>query len=181
MDENTFYQEKQPKLLFAILTAIGMGLVGCLLWGLLYYVGYIAWAAAFVVIYGSAWAYKKFNLKLDVKGYIIIFTIAVVEVVLTMLLTLNISCMIELSKEGISVSFFECFKLMFEVIGADASLKSAVILDAVLSLVFLGVGMLSFFYIEKRKNSKSQKTEAKQNETEEFENNTDEKTQKIMK
>lgn len=159
MEENQVFAEKQPKLWLAIMCAIGMGLVGCLLWGLLYYFNVIAWAAGFAIVFGAAWAYKKFNLKFDKKGYFIISAIAVVEVILTMFVTINISCLILLSKEGINISFFECFKLMFDVIGSDPATKTAVITDSILSLVCIGVGLLGFFFIEKRRNSKPKQSD----------------------
>ncbi len=55
--------EKQPNLLFAILTAIGLGLVGCVLYGVLYYVGYVAWIASLVVVLASSWGYRYFYKK----------------------------------------------------------------------------------------------------------------------
>lgn len=160
MNENIVMAEKKPKLWLAILVAIGMGLAGCLLWGLLYYVGYIAWIAAYVVVLASAWGYKKFNLKMDTKGYIIISVIAVVEIILTMFITINIACMIEFSKQGLDIGFFDSFNLMFRVIGADAQAKSSIIIDAVLSLIFIVVGILTFFFVERRKERMENTTKA---------------------
>ncbi len=104
-------------------------------------------------MFAAAWGYKKFNLKLDKKGYAIISVIAVVEVILTMLVTLNIACMVEIGNQGGSVSFFECFGLMFQVIGDTAELRNAVIVDGVLSLIFISIGILSFHFIEKKKRN----------------------------
>jgi len=148
-------EEKQPRLALAILTAIGMGLVGCLLWGLLYYLGVIAWIAGFAIVFAAAWGYKKFNLKLDKKGYVIISVIAIVEVIITLFVTLNIAVMISLAEEGDKIGFFECFSIMMQVIADDAALSGAVLWDAILSLVFIGVGIGSFVAVEKRKEKQS--------------------------
>lgn len=152
-------QEKQPNLLLAILCAIGMGLVGCLLWGLLYYIGFIAWAGAYVIVVAAGWGYKKFNLKLDAKGYIIIGVIALVEAVVTLFVTLNIAVMIGLADEGIKMSFFECFGAIMDIIKVDADIRSGVIQDAVLSVVFIGVGLLTFYLLEHKKQKDAKAAE----------------------
>lgn len=163
--EEKVYEEKQPRLALAILTAIGMGLVGCLLWGLLYYLGFIAWIAAFVVVFAAAWGYKKFNLKMDKKGYIIISVIAIVEVIITMFVTLDIAVMLAFAEDGESIGFFECFGLMMDVIATDAETQNAVIFDAVLSVVFIAVGIGSFIAMEKRKEKQSVLAEQSVNES----------------
>ena len=143
--------EEKPKLWLAILVGIALGLVGCVLWGLLYYIGYIAWIAAFVIVFLIAWGYKKFNLKLEKKDYIIISVIAVVEVLITMFLTLNISVYLALINSGYDYTFFGTISLMFEVIGADSSLIISCVVDAVLSLVCLVIGVVCYRAYDKRK------------------------------
>lgn len=143
--------EEKPKLWLAILVGIALGLVGCVLWGLLYYIGYIAWIAAFVIVFLIAWGYKKFNLKLEKKDYIIISVIAVVEVLITMFLTLNISVYLVLINSGYDYTFFETISLMFEVIGSNTELTVGFIIDAVLSLVCLVIGVVCYRAYDKRK------------------------------
>ena len=153
-------QEKQPNLLLAILCAIGMGLVGCLLWGLLYYIGYIAWVGAYVIVVAAGWGYKKFNLKMDAKGYIIIGIISLVESIVTLFVTLDIAVLIGLADEGIKMSFFECFGAIMDIISADASVRGGVIQDAVLSVVFIGIGLLTFYLIERKRQKDAKAAEA---------------------
>lgn len=155
-------QEKKPNLLLAILSAVGLGLIGAVLWGLLYYAGYIAWAAAYVTILLSAWGYKKIYKKLDVKGYIIIGVISIVEIIVAMLIALDLSVMIELAKEGFSISFGETFSLMFEVIGANAEIRNGLIVDIVLSLVCIAAGMITLYFID-RSTKKKQKPDNAEN------------------
>ena len=138
--------EKKPKLWLAILVAIGLGLAGCLLWGLLYYLGYMAWIAAYLVVFGAAWGYQKFNLKLDKKGYFIISAIAVIEIALTMLITLVIVVMTTLG-----TGFFDSFALLPQLFEAIPELTGAVITDTVLSIVFIALGLLTYFFTEKKK------------------------------
>ena len=143
--------EEKPKLWLAILVGIALGLVGCVLWELLYFLKYISWIAAFVIVFLIAWGYKKFNLKLEKKDYIIISVIAVVEVLITMFLTLNISIYLVLINSGYDYTFFETTSLMFEVIGADSSLIISCVVDAVLSLVCLVIGVVCYRAYDKRK------------------------------
>jgi len=156
MEEDVVMSEKQPKLWLAILSAIGMGLLGCIVWGFLYYLGYIAWAAALLVVLAAGWAYKKLNLKMDTKGYIIISIIAAIEVVITMLISLNIGVMIELGGE---YGFFECFSLIMQVLQADSSILTSLIVDIVLSLVMIVVGVLIYFFAEKSSKKKAKQKE----------------------
>ena len=88
---------------------------------------------------------------MDKKGYIIISVIAVVEVVLTMLITINIAVMAELAKEGLKVGFFECFGYVFEAIGTEPTVRSAVLVDGILSLIFIVAGILTYYFVEKKK------------------------------
>lgn len=153
MEQNT---QKQPKLWLAILTAIGLGLVGCLLWGLLYYFGYLAWLGGYVVVVAAAWGYQKFNLKLDKKGYFIISAIAVVEIALTMLITLNIVVM-----QTAGTGFFDSFALLSDLLAANSELSSALITDAILSLVFIALGLITYFITEKKKAKQNKTVEQK--------------------
>lgn len=153
MEEKVVEQtnEKKPNLFLAILTAIGMGLIGAVLWGILYYFGYIAWIAAFVIMIAAGWAYKKFNLKLDIKGYIIITIITIIEIALALLISLNIAVM-----QAAGTGFFESFGLLSNLVAATPELSRAIIADSVLSLVFVVVGLVTFIIVEKKTSKQSQ-------------------------
>ncbi len=161
--------EKKPKLWLAILVAIGLGLAGCLLWGLLYYLGYMAWIAAYLVVFGAAWGYQKFNLKLDKKGYFIISAIAVIEIALTMLITLVIVVM-----SAAGTGFFDSFALLSSLFAGNAELTGTIIADAVLSLVFIALGLLTYFFTEKKKAKQASEVE-KQLEINKTEQNSESK------
>lgn len=161
--------EKKPKLWLAILVAIGLGLAGCTLWGVLYYFDYIEWIAAYLVVFGAAWGYQKFNLKLDKKGYFIISAIAVVEIAVTMLITLVIAVMTTLG-----TSFFDSFALLPQLFEAFPELTRTVITDTVLSLVFIALGLVTYFITEKRKAKQSSEVE-KQLEINKTEQNSESK------
>ena len=157
MDANELMsQEKQPRLSLAIVCAIGMGLAGCLLFGLLYFLGFIAWASGLVVVMAAAWGYQKFNLKMDKKGYVIITVIALVEMLLTILVSLNLEVYIYLVDQGYKISFAESTRLVIEVINESADVRSAVVVDAVLSVICVGVGVLVFYLIQRKKEKDEQ-------------------------
>ena len=82
--------ESKPNLLYAILTAIGLGLVGCVLYGVLYYVGYIAWIASYVAVIAAAWGYKHFNKKMDWKGYLTVAVVSIGGLLIAMFLALTL-------------------------------------------------------------------------------------------
>ncbi len=138
-------EEKQPRLVIAILMAVVMGLVGCALFILLYYFGVIAWVAGFVLVLAAAWGYKKFNLKMDTKGYFIIAVIAIVEILLSLFVGLAIDC-----SEIFEVSFFESFGLLMELIEEYPELKSAVVGDAIFTLISIVVGFILLVSSERR-------------------------------
>ncbi|MGN1200802.1 MAG: hypothetical protein ACI4R8_00865 [Candidatus Caccovivens sp.] len=172
MEENKVIAEKRPTLWLAILCAVGLGLAGCLLWGLLYYVGYIAWIAAFVVVWASAWGYKKFNLKMDIKGYIIVSVISVVEIILTIFIVLAIVVSSELG-----VGLDEGFYWMFEIVGQNAEVKNALIIDVVLSVVMIVLAFVSFFFAERKMAKKANNSVSEENpEITVIDANSDKKT-----
>lgn len=138
--------EKQPRLWLAILCAIGFGLIGAALYIFLYYIGVIAWIAAFAIAMLASFGYKKFNLKMDTKGYIIVAVVTIVEVLLSLFVGLAIDC-----TEVFEVSFGEGFGLVFELINDYPVFKSAVIQDAIFSLIGAVVGIVLFVSTERRR------------------------------
>ena len=83
--------KNKTNLTLAIIVAIALGLASCLLWRILYYFGYFAWVVAFLIVFAVSWGYKKFNLKIDKKGYFIISLICLIEVVLAMFITIALA------------------------------------------------------------------------------------------
>ncbi len=139
-------EEKQPRLALAIIMAIVMGLIGAVVFVVLYYIGFIAWIAGLIAVLAAAWGYKKFNLKMDIKGYIIVSVISVVEIMLALLIGLAIDC-----STIFEVPFFESFGLLFELMQDYPDLKSAIVSDAIFSLISVVVGIAIFIGSEKRK------------------------------
>ncbi|MGN1221927.1 MAG: hypothetical protein ACI4TT_01675 [Christensenellales bacterium] len=142
MEENVVVTDKKPQLWLAILCAVGLGLAGCLLWGLLYYYGYIAWIAAFIVVLAAAWGYKKFNLKMDKKGYAIVSAISFVEIIATMFIVIAI--LVADVENG--------FNILFN----DVDFVTAFITDIILSVVMIVLALVSFRQMEKRMVKKTE-------------------------
>ena len=139
-------EQKQPNLILAILLSFVMGLVGSVLFIVLYCVGFIAWIAGIVIVVAAGWGYKKFNLKMDTKGYIIVSIISIIDIIIALLLGIAVALTIELG-----VPFSQSLALFLEVAAEDASVKSALIYDIVLSLVCIGLGIGVFIGSERRK------------------------------
>ena len=141
-----------------ILTAIAFGLVGCVAWGVLYYLNVIAGIAAFLVLFLAGYAYKKFGKvkyfsKLD---YAILIVISVVELVITMLVTFGIIIQVTYAEYEISIGFFEAIKEMFSLASYDDELKIALISDIVVSLIFLTAAIVYYIVGERRKKQAEQ-------------------------
>lgn len=150
--------KNKTNLTLAIIVAIALGLASCLLWGILYYFGYFAWVVAFLIVFAVSWGYKKFNLKIDKKSYFIISLICLIEVVLTMFITIALAVNIAYVQEGYYVSFFECFLIMFDFIKTNAEFRSALLTDSILTLLFMVIGLVVFFIYDKKKEKSEART-----------------------
>lgn len=154
MEENVVQTPKKNSLFLAILCAIGMGFVGSLLWGVMYYLGYIAWIASFLTAFLAMWGFKKIYKKSDWKAYVAVSIISVIEIFVVMLFALDFAIMSEFAKHNVSVSFGDVFNIMFEFIGSSPEIKNALIVDCVLSLLFIAVGLVLCFVVEKQQAKK---------------------------
>lgn len=120
--------------------------------GLLYAFVYIAWATGVLVILAIMAGYALFNLKMDVKGYILSLTIAIVELVATIFITIAIALSVELS-----ISLCTAFSSMFELIASDSAVQEALLKDILLTLFMLIAGYIGFIIaqaITKRQQKK---------------------------
>ncbi len=169
MEENGLNQnpatsaESKPNLLFAILAAIGLALVGSVLYGVLYYVGYIAWIASYVTIIASAWGYKHFNKKMDWKGYLTVAIASIAAVIVSMFISLTL-----VVAKAYNCSFIDALKNLFTLLDTHDKIRSYVIRDGALTGVFTLLGLLSYFFYEKRlqmaKKSETQAIESSKQE-----------------
>ena len=141
----TIPTENKSNLLFAILAAIGLALVGSVLYGVLYYFQYIAWIASYVTILVSAWGYKHFNKKMDWKGYLTVAIASIVAVIVSMFVSLTFY----ISKHW-NCSFIDAIQNIITYLDTNTKFRSAVIKDGALTAVFTLLGLLSYFFYEKR-------------------------------
>lgn len=143
--ENDFQVEQdQPNFWVGLIVAIVLGLAGSVVWAFVYLLGYIAWIVAFFMIFIMAWGYKKFNLKMDVKGYVLITIFAILE---TLLALVFVMAFLGMSEE---VSFGEAFLLSFQMLFSN----TAFIIDAVLSGIAIIVATVFHYFTEKNKEKK---------------------------
>ena len=143
--ENDFQVEQdQPNFWVGLIVAIVLGLAGSVVWAFVYLLGYIAWIVAFFMIFIMAWGYKKFNLKMDVKGYVLITIFAILE---TLLALVFVMAFLGMSEE---VSFGEAFLLSFQILFSN----TAFIIDAVLSGIAIIVATVFHYFTEKNKEKK---------------------------
>lgn len=148
--------EKKPNLLYAVLAAIGLSLIGCVLYGVLYYVGYIAWIVSYITILAAGWGYKHFNKKMDWKGYLTVAIVSIAGLIISMFISLTLV----VAKEFGS-SFGVALKDLFTFLDTNTKLRNYVVRDGVLTAVFTLLGLLSYYFYEKRLEKTAQKPEAK--------------------
>ena len=79
---------EEKNLLKTILCASAFGLIGCVLWGIIYGFGYLATICAYAIYYLVSFGYKKFaKFSLTKKDCFIIFIITLAEILLTNIIT----------------------------------------------------------------------------------------------
>lgn len=140
-------QTKENNYALALLAGFGLALVGGIVYGLLYYVGYVAYIGAYLIFMLASIGFKKAgkNAQLAKKDYVILALISVVVVVVAMFTTLTIAVSLEAG-----ISFGDSFKLLIEVI-KDPSVSSTVIMDLIWGVVFVIAGAITMYFVEKRK------------------------------
>ena len=137
--------ESKSNLMFAILAAIGLALVGSVLYGVLYYLEYLAWIASYITILVSAWGYKRFNKKMDWKGYLTVAIASIAALIISMFVALTL-----IVAKNWNCSFIDALKNLFTLLDTHDKLRSYVVRDGALTAVFTLLGLLSYFFYEKR-------------------------------
>ena len=154
---------KQPKFWLALLSVIGITIVGSVIWGFLYYAGFLAWIVSYLMFVFSAWVYTKLNLKMDVKGYIIITVLTIVGITLAILITLQIVAYVAALDAGMSITFMEAFRLMFDLLQSVEGGVASLIIDIVLSLIMVVAGVLTYFVYQKQLSKRKAQSEGSEN------------------
>lgn len=154
---------KQPKFWLALLSVIGITIVGSVIWGFLYYAGFLAWIVSYLMFVFSAWVYTKLNLKMDIKGYIIITVLTIVGITLAILITLQIVAYVAALDAGMSITFMEAFRLMFDLLQSVEGGVASLIIDIVLSLIMVVAGVLTYFVYEKQLSKRKAQSEGSEN------------------
>lgn len=155
-------KEIKPNIWLALLCGAGFGLVACVLWGVLYGIGTIAWAAGLLVIWAVMLGYSMFNnKKMDVKGYFICLAIAIVELVATIFITVGIVLAIELN-----ISLGYAFSSMFKLLAEHQAFKEALLTDILVTIFMLVAGYVGYivsnFILNKRAKRQLAKQEARE-------------------
>ncbi len=146
-------ERTKKDVLIGILAAIGFGLIGCVAWGVLYYMGIIAGLAAFLIMYLAGYAYKRFGKVkfFSTVDYVILVAISIVELVITMLVTFGLIVQITYADLGESIGFFSAITEMFELAQLDEELMMGLISDIVTSFIFIVVAVVYYIIGERRK------------------------------
>lgn len=126
-DYQSQYNESSGNVLKASLFAALFGLGGCVVFGVLYYLGLIAYLAAALISFLAGLGYKKFNNDtMDKKGRFITFAISLVELLLSILV--------------VNVVFYYPYCGLADAISYSISLFSStmfLVSDVLFSVIFL--------------------------------------------
>lgn len=146
----------QKNEVLGIVMAALFGLIGCVLWGVLYYFEVIAGLAAYLIIFLAGVGYKKFG-KLNFfekKHYLILVAISLIELILTFLICYGIMVQEVYAGFGETIGLFDGIKEMFVLASSNQELQTAIISDVIFSLVFMLIGVFSYIKIEKKQKQK---------------------------
>lgn len=122
--------------------AVVGSLLGCIVWGLLYFVGYIAVVAAIITSLGAAFLWDKFGGKNCKAKIVAIWIVSVVMLGVTMFGVYCIDVLIEFNKTGladygISINVVEFLSTSFRDV---PEFRNAILFDTVVSCLFVVIG-----------------------------------------
>ena len=145
----------KKNILFGIVAAIVAGLVGCLIWGILFSFNIIAGIASFLIVLFAGMAYKKFGKVqfLSAIDYVVLIIISLVELVATFIICYILFVQDLYVDMGITVTFAEALAELVDLIGESAEIRNAIITDCVISVAFLLAG-IGYYIRQERKNKK---------------------------
>ena len=140
----------EQSLLKAILLSCAFGLVGALVFGILYYLQVIAFIGAYLTFFLACLGYKKFNNNtIDKKGYLITTVIAIIEILFAIVIA-NAAYIMNALPE-FELSFFQALSLIPELLANDFEFKAALMSDIIISIIFVFVGLISDISLAKKR------------------------------
>lgn len=145
-------ERTKKEVILGIVMAICFGLIGCVVWGVLYYINIIAGVAGFLILFLAGFAYKKWgNIKYFRKvDYLILIAISVVELIITILIVFGIIVQVTYSAYGETMGLFSAIKEMFVLASENSELMISIISDVAVSFIFL-VGAIVYYIVDERK------------------------------
>lgn len=138
-------QKSKLNLVLALVLTVLVGMVGGVLWGLLYYKGWFVAYVAFIMALAMFWVYAKFR-DVDKLAYIWIMVWCIV--------ICAVSCLVALVVVECKVwdcDFGQGVKWLIETIEYDNSLIGDIIVDIGLSTLFAVLGVVFCYSYRKRK------------------------------
>lgn len=145
INQGGFMQKSKLNLVLALVLTVLVGMVGGVLWGLLYYKGWFVAYVAFIMALAMFWVYAKFR-DVDKLAYIWIMVWCIV--------ICAVSCLVALVVVECKVwdcDFGQGVKWLIETIEYDNSLIGDIIVDIGLSTLFAVLGVVFCYSYRKRK------------------------------
>lgn len=164
-------QTKEKSYGLAILAAVGMALVGAIVYGALYYLGYVAFLGAYLIFILASWGFKKVRKQtsLDKKDYLFLSLISIAVTVVALFVALTL--LIVIKYEVTLVQTIDVLKELFQ----DAEFVASVVGDIIWGVGFVIAAVVSTYITEKRKakqQAEKQALSAENNEPSQKEEST---------
>ncbi len=138
---------KKQNMALSLLAAFGLALVGGIVYGLLYYIGYVAYLGSYLIFILAGVGYKKVSKKtaLEIKDYVILSVISILVTIISLMATKIIFIIVEYG-----ISFENSFNTLIQLI-ASGELTQTLVWDIVWGVGFVIAGAVSMYFTEKRK------------------------------
>lgn len=138
-------QKSKLNLVLALVLTVLVGMVGGVLWGLLYYKGWFVAYVAFIMALAMFWVYAKFR-DVDKLAYVWIMVWCIVICAVSCLVALVLAV-----RKEFGCTLEESIKSIVEIIEYDNSLIGDILVDIGLSTLFAVLGVVFCYSYRKRK------------------------------
>ena len=154
-------QTKEKSYGLAILAAVGMALVGAIVYGALYCLGYVAFLGAYLIFILASWGFKKVRKQtsLDKKDYLFLSLISIAVTVVALFVALTL--LIVIKYEVTLGQAIDVLKGLFQ----DTEFTATVVGDIIWGVGFVIAAVVSTYITEKRKAKQQALTAANQEPT----------------
>lgn len=134
------------KMALAILLSAVYGLGGCIVWAIVFNLGFVSGWIACLTVFLAALGYKKIRGTLDKIGIAVSVIVTLIEVILTVLICYAIFVF----DAGLAANIFDGIKVLFQILREYEEIRASFTSDVVLSVVFTVIGVVIYIFNRNR-------------------------------